>query len=104
MTIAAIATRTTDVQRSVPRPVRVHLLRVAVGPRHRGRLFHVHHKPLYAAICQTDNRHRKPMSTGRMIERLVLLDAVLDDATCTWLATEFDKRLYFIRALGRTSR
>ena len=32
------------------------------------------------------------MSTGRMIERLMVLDAVLDDATFTWLATEFDKR------------
>ena len=39
------------------------------------------------------------MSTGRMIERLMVLDAVLDDATFTWLATEFDKRSYFIRAL-----
>jgi hypothetical protein len=59
----------------------------------------VHHKPLYAAIRQIDNRHRKPMSTGRMIERLMVLDAVLDDATFTWLATEFDKRSYFIRVL-----
>ncbi|MBW8868222.1 MAG: hypothetical protein JF610_12995 [Acidobacteria bacterium] len=35
---------------------------IAVGPLHRGRLFHVHHKPLYAAIGETDNRHRKPMA------------------------------------------
>ena len=74
---------------------------IAVGPLHRGRLFHVHHKPLYAAIGQIDNRHRKPMSTGRMIERLMVLDAVLDDGTFTWLATEFDKRSYFIRELGK---
>ena len=73
---------------------------IAVGPLHRGRLFHVHHKPLYAAIGEPDNRHRKPMSTGRMIERLMILDAVLDDPTFTWLATEFDKRSYFIRKLG----
>jgi hypothetical protein len=73
---------------------------IAVGPLHRGRLFHVHHKPLYGAIGQMDNRHRKPMSTGRMIERLMVLDAVLDDSTFTWLATEFDKRSYFIRTVG----
>ena len=73
---------------------------IAVGPLHRGRLFHVYHKPLYAAIGETDNRHRKPMSTGRMIERLMVLDAVLDDSTFTWLATEFDKRSHFIRQLG----
>jgi len=73
---------------------------IAVGPLHRGRLLHVYHKPLYAAIDETDNRHRKPMSTGRMIERLMILDAVLDDPTFTWLATESDKRSYFIRQLG----
>jgi hypothetical protein len=73
---------------------------IPVGPLHRGRLFHIHHKPLYAAIGETDNRHRKRMSTGRMIERLMVLDAVLDDGAFTWLATEFDKRSYFIRKLG----
>ena len=31
----------------------------------------------------------------------MVLDAVLDDAAFTWLATEFDKRSYFIRALGK---
>lgn len=72
---------------------------IAVGPLHRGRLFHVHHKPLYTAIGETDNRHRKPMSTGRMVERLMVLDAVLDDTAFTWLATEADKRSYFMRKL-----
>src|SRR5437763_6434418 len=72
---------------------------IAVGPLHRGRLFHVHHKPLYAAIGETDNRHRKPMATARMIERLMILDAVLDDRTHTWLGTEVDKRMYFMRRL-----
>ena len=73
---------------------------IAVGPLHRGRVFHVQHKPLYAALGETDNRHRKPMSTGRMVERLMILDAVLDDRTFTWLATESDKRSYFMRKLG----
>jgi hypothetical protein len=62
-------------------------------------LFHVHYKPLYAAIGQADNRHRKPMATGRMVERLMVLDAVLADRTFTWLGTESDKRSYFIRRL-----
>lgn len=89
--------KTTDflrrlVERGYARPI-------ATGAPHRGRLFHVHHKPLYAAIEQTDNRHRKPMAMGRMIERLMLLDAVLADPSCTWLGTEFDKRSYFTRRL-----
>lgn len=71
---------------------------MAVGSAHRGRIVHVHHKGLYAAIGQTDNRNRKRMPVGRMIERLMLLDAVLDDATFTWLGAEHDKRMYFMRA------
>ena len=46
---------------------------IATGAPHRGRLFHLHHKPLCAAIEQTDNRHRKPMAMGRMVERLMIL-------------------------------
>jgi len=89
--------KTTDflrrvVERGYARPI-------VTGALHRGRLFHLHHKPLYAAIGQTDNRHRKPMAMGRMVERLMVLDAVLADRTFTWLGTEFDKRSYFMRRL-----
>lgn len=73
---------------------------IPVGPLHRGRLFHVGYKPLYAAIGQTDNRHRKPTSLGRMVERLMVLDAVLADRAFTWLGTEQDKRSYFMRRVG----
>lgn len=37
------------------------------------------------------------MPLGRMIERLMVLDAVLGDRTVIWLGTETDKRSYFIR-------
>lgn len=89
--------KTTDflrrlVERGYARPIQV-------GPLHRGRLFHINHKPLYAAIGQPDNRHRKPMALGRMVERLMVLDAVLADRSFTWLATESDKRSYFMRRL-----
>ncbi len=80
------------VERGYARPI-------LVGALHRGRLFHLHYKPLYAAIGQADNRHRKVTSLGRMVERLMVLDAVLADRTCTWLGTESDKRCYFMRRL-----
>ena len=64
---------------------RRHVTMIEVGPRHQGRMFHVGYKPLYAAIGQTDNRHRKPAPAGKMVERLMLLDAVLDCRTLTWL-------------------
>ena len=59
------------------------------------RLFHVHYKPLYTAIGEPNNRHRKPVSVPRAIERLMVLDAVLADRGRTWLATEEDKLSYF---------
>lgn len=80
------------VERGYARPI-------LVGALHRGRLFHLHYKPLYAAIGQADNRHRKAVSLGRMVERLMVLDAVLADRTFTWLGTESDKRSYFMRRL-----
>ncbi|MPZ20588.1 MAG: hypothetical protein GEV06_22130 [Luteitalea sp.] len=72
----------------------------AFGPRRRTRLFHVHHKPLYAAIGEPDNRNRKVVSLGRAIERLMILDGVLADRALTWLGTERDKRSYFVRRVG----
>jgi len=71
-----------------------------VGAQQRARVFHVHHKPLYAAIGETDNRNRKPIPLGRAIERLMILDGVLADPTVTWLGAEREKRRYFIRRLG----
>ena len=61
----------------------------------RWRVFHVHHKGLYKAIGEPDNRHRKPMAVARAVERLMLLDGVLTDPQPTWLATERDKVAYF---------
>ena len=49
-----------------------------VVPPQRSRIFRIH-KPLYAAIGEPDNRHRKPTPLPRAIERLMVLDAVLAD-------------------------
>ncbi len=72
---------------------------IATGRLHRGRMFHVHYKPLWAAVGEPDNRFRKPAAPGRMIERVMLLDAVLDEPTCTWLGPAIDKRRHFTRHL-----
>jgi hypothetical protein len=69
---------------------------ITPGRLHRGRLFHVQYKPLYEAIREPNNRHRKPASLGRMVERLMLLDAVLADKHYSWLGTEHDKVAYFM--------
>ena len=48
---------------------------IALGSTGRTRIFHVHHKPLYAAICEPDNRNRRRVTIVPAIERLMVLDA-----------------------------
>ena len=36
----------------------------------RAHIYHVHSKPLYAAIGEPNNRNRKPLTLARAIERL----------------------------------
>jgi hypothetical protein len=64
----------------------------------RARVFHVHYKPLYAAIGEPENRFRRPMTLPRAVERLMILDAVIADRTVTWLGTERDKVRHFTNA------
>ncbi len=66
----------------------------------RARIFHVHGRALYAAIDEPHNRNRKPITLGRAIERLMLLDAVLARPNFRWLGTEREKVAYF----GRRTR
>src|SRR4029078_11328757 len=60
----------------------------AYACRHnRGRVYHVHHKPLYRAIGETDSRHRRPLSPDRIVQGLATLDAILATPTVESLAT-----------------
>jgi hypothetical protein len=59
--------------------------------RRQGTYFHVHHKGLYRAIGEPENRHRRRPTIPRTAERLMLLDVVLDRPEITWLATEREK-------------
>lgn len=59
------------------------------------RVYHLHSKTLYRAIGEPDNRHRRPTTVGRAVERLMVLDAVLSDPSTRWLTTEVDKVDHF---------
>ena len=68
----------------------------AYACRHnRGRLYHVHHYALYQAIGEPHSRYRRPVPAGRVIERLMVLDAVLASPELTWLATQAEKVAHF---------
>src|SRR5262245_28459187 len=73
---------------------------IELGSTGRTRIFHVHHKPLYAAIGEPDNRNRRRVTINRVIERLMVLDGVLADRSVTWLGSEREKRRYFNERLG----
>ena len=68
---------------------------IALRRNGRTRLYHVHYKPLYAAIGDPDNRHRRRPTVEQAIERLLILDGVLMDSSLTWLGTEREKRTHF---------
>src|SRR4029077_14781153 len=57
-------------------------------------------KHLCSLIEQNDNRNRRRAPLSRMVERLMLLDAVLDDREFMWLGTEADKSRYFFLRLA----
>ena len=77
---------------------------IELGSTGRTKIFHVHHKPLYAGIGEPDNRNRRRVTIDRAIERLMVLDGVLADRSVTWLGSEREKRRYFKERLGDSLR
>jgi hypothetical protein len=66
---------------------------VASDCRHnRARVYHVHYQRLYAAIGEPESRYRRPVPSGRAMERVMLLDAVIATPSLEWLTNESDKR------------
>jgi hypothetical protein len=65
------------------------------APAQAGRIYHVQYKPWYRLLGAPDHRHRKPMSVGRAVERLMVLDGVLAEPHVTWLGLARDKAATF---------
>ena len=57
----------------------------------RGHVYHLSGKPLYTALGETDNRHRRRLTTAAIARKMMLLDAVLTLPDHQWYATEADK-------------
>lgn len=73
-------------------------LRYAVRCRcvhNRAAIYHVRHQPLYRAVGVPHSRNRKPVPASRVVERLMLLDAVISHPDLDWLSTAADKVAYF---------
>ena len=61
------------------------------APAHAGRIYHLQYKPWYRLLGEPDHRHRRAMSVGRAVERLMVLDGVLAEPDVTWLGLVRDK-------------
>ena len=65
--------------------------------RNRGRVYHVRHRAVYEAIGEPESRLRRPPGVPRALERLVLLDAILENPESVWMSSRAEKMDYFSR-------
>lgn len=61
----------------------------------RAAVYQVGFQPLYRSIGEPDSLSRKPIAAGRVVERLMLLDAVISQSDRVWLSTASDKVAFF---------
>ena len=61
----------------------------------RAAVYQLGFQPLYRAIGEPDSANRKPIAAGRVVERLMLLDAVISQPDLVWLSTAPDKLAFF---------
>jgi len=69
----------------------------------RARVYHLHHKPLYFLIGEVSSRYRRSVSARVALERLMLLDAVLDVGDIEWLTTASEKTEYLERLKAKAT-
>jgi hypothetical protein len=64
----------------------------------RARIYHVNQRALYAAIGEADSRLRKPVTLNHAIQRLMVLDAIVEDPDLVWLGTTDEKEAHLLHA------
>ena len=62
----------------------------------RARIYHVNQRALYAAIDEGDSRLRKPVTLNHAIQRLMVLDAIVEDPDLVWLGTADEKAAHLL--------
>ena len=62
----------------------------------RARIYHVNQRTLYAAIGEADSRLRKPTTLNHAIQRLMVLDAIVEDPDLVWLGTADEKAAHLL--------
>jgi len=65
----------------------------------RARIYHLNQRAIYAAIGEADSRLRKPVTLNHAIQRLMVLDAIVEDGDLVWLGTAEEKIAHAVLAL-----
>jgi hypothetical protein len=66
----------------------------------RARIYHVNQRALYAAIGDADSKLRRPLTLNHAIQRLMVLDAIVEDPEMIWLGTAEDKANHLTALTG----
>jgi hypothetical protein len=66
----------------------------------RARIYHVNQRALYAAIGEADSKLRRPLMLNHAVQRLMVLDAIVEDPDLVWLGTAEEKAAH-LTALTR---
>ena len=69
----------------------------------RARIYHVNQRAMYGAIGEADSRFRKPVTLNHAIQRLMVLDAIVEDPDLVWLGTAEEKAAHLL-ALTRIAQ
>jgi hypothetical protein len=62
----------------------------------RARIYHLNQRALYAVIGDADSRLRKPVTLNHAIQRLMVLDAIVEDPDLVWLGTADEKAAHLL--------
>lgn len=66
----------------------------------RAHIYHVNQRALYGAIGEPDSVLRRPLTLNHAIQRLMVLDAIVEDPEMIWLATAEDKANHLTALTG----
>ncbi|MCA1586520.1 MAG: hypothetical protein LC791_17695 [Acidobacteria bacterium] len=66
----------------------------------RARIYHLNKRALYSAIGEADSTLRRPLTLNHAIQRLMVLDAIVEDPEMIWLGTAKDKANHLTALTG----
>ena len=69
----------------------------------RARVFQMRYQPLYRAVGEPNSANRKPIAAAGVVERVMLLDAIVAHRDLVWLSTASDKIACFTVASSCTA-